>query len=559
MEHLVSVCLLLILLAIASQRWVIMPGFHSILLRGPPRDDFLFGVMRLMRLSTHPNVLFENWANRYGSTYRIPLLLGSHAIVVSDMKAVTHIFSKDTYTYVRSPGFRAVIDQVIGRGLLWVEGDIHRRQRRTMNPAFSPTVIKRMTPAFYDATYKLKNVWDKMLDSNAPNAAVEVEMHEWHDNEASVRLALFPGITVKGKLIHHSYVLRLDTIGTTVFGYHFNSLEGKKSAVEESLRIYNTTIPTTLGKLALSLYMFLPWVGKLPTKRKQLNTNLSESAREMLESIMVNQNQDQARDSQILDESIVELFVKEAEDDGVDLQSPEGKEEVLAKMKNLLIAGSDAPGIILVWALIELARHPEIQKRVREEVMATPGAELEWRILQSSCPFLDSVLSETLRLHPTVGETHRMANEDDVLHLKEPILDSSGQLVDCIHIPKGTSIIIPNHYLNSSTSIWGPDGLNFNPERWMGTYLSRSGDEPNDAISERRRLWTFGDGPRICVGKAFVMVQLKIVLAVLLRHFVFELPQGPNTPLDFHLSLVRRPKVKGMKGAAMPFLISRVD
>ncbi|PPQ88908.1 hypothetical protein CVT25_009143 [Psilocybe cyanescens] len=535
MENFTIVSILLILFVIVIHRLGVKPGSQTVRLRGPPKANFFFGVARLVRLSPHPHILYENWANRYGSVYHIPLLLGSEAVVVSDLKAVAHIFSKDTYTYVRTPGFRAIIDQVIGRGLLWVEGEVHRRQRKTMNPAFSPAVIRKMAPSFYDCTYKLKGVWDKMLDSNAPETKVQVEMHEW---------------TMK---------LVLDTVGNTVFGHQFNTLDGEKSTVEEALRVFNTTIPTKLGMLAYTVSIFLPWVLRLPIKRNQLNKDLSEAARLMLEGVMVNQNSDLEGDAQTRDKSIVELFVKEAEDDGSDLQSPEGKEEILAKMKNLLIAGSDSPGIMLVWVLIELARHPEMQNRVREEITACPGAELEWSSLQFSCPFLDAVISEALRLRPTVGETPRVANEDDVLHLKEPILDASGKLVDRIPITKGTNIIIPNHYLNSSPSIWGSDGLQFNPDRWMDTYLSRSGDDPNDAISEKRRLWTFGDGPRICVGKAFVMVQMKIVLAVLLRHFIFELPQGPETPMDIHYSLVRRPKIKGLEGAMMPLLVSRVD
>lgn len=93
-----------------------------------------------------------------------------------------------------------------------------------------------------------------------------------------------------------------------MFGYQFNTLDGKKSTVEESLRIFNTTIPTKLGILAYSLSMFLPWVGKLPTKRNQLYRDLSESARVMLEGVMIDQNSDHNGDAQIHDKSIVELF-----------------------------------------------------------------------------------------------------------------------------------------------------------------------------------------------------------------------------------------------------------
>lgn len=81
-----------------------------------------------MRLSKDPKAIYERWSKQYGSVYRIPLPFGDEAVVVSDVKAVSHIFSKDTFTYVKTPGLRAVIERVIGRGVLWVEGEDHRRQ-----------------------------------------------------------------------------------------------------------------------------------------------------------------------------------------------------------------------------------------------------------------------------------------------------------------------------------------------------------------------------------------------------------------------------------------------
>jgi len=238
------------------------------------------------------------------------------------------------------------------------------------------------------------------------------------------------------------------------------------------------------------------------------------------------------------------------------LKTPEKQEEIVAQMRAILVAGSDPPSLMLVWSFIELARRPEIQTRVREEINAALGAELDWNHLQSSCPLLDGVISEVLRLHISFGEAPRVASEDDVIQLKEPTLDASGRLVDRIHIPKGTRIIIPNHYLNYSPSIWGPDGAVFNPDRWIVDPLSKSGDS-REGLPPGARLWTFGEGPRMCVGKAFAMTLIKIVLAVLLRDFVFELPQGPETPIDVHYSIVARPKIKGLNGAKFPLLVSR--
>lgn len=102
-------------------------GFSLTPLRGPPRISPIFGVTRLIRLSPNPKAVYGAWTKEYGSVYRISLPFGSEAIVVTDLKAVAHIFGKDTFGYVKTPGLRAVIEKVIGRGVLWVEGEDHRR------------------------------------------------------------------------------------------------------------------------------------------------------------------------------------------------------------------------------------------------------------------------------------------------------------------------------------------------------------------------------------------------------------------------------------------------
>ncbi|KAF8905718.1 cytochrome P450 [Gymnopilus junonius] len=395
-----------------------------------------------------------------------------------------------------------------------------------------------MTPLFYDTAYRLKSEWDKLLDSSAAGVQVEIEMHEW---------------TMK---------LTLDTVGRAIFGHDFHTLEGNNFTIEEALRIFNTTTPSKLGMLAYVASIFVPWVGNLPTKRNRLFKNLSDSARLILDGMLHEKEREKdnsvrVEKGQKSEKSLIEFLI-DAETNSSGLLSAERKEEIVTQMKAILIAGSDPPGLIIVWSLIELARHPEIQARIRAEINSSHGVELDWNRLQSSCPFLDAFISEVLRLRPSVGETPRVTNEDDILLLKEPIKDASGRLTEKIYLPKGTKVIVPNHFLNVDPEIWGPDAAVFNPDRWLNDPLMKLEKSVDDSsASAKGRLWTFGEGPRVCVGKAFAMTQLKIVLAILLHEFSFDLPEGRETLIDLHYSLVARPKVRGRAGANIPLLVSR--
>ncbi|KAG5633069.1 hypothetical protein DXG03_008591, partial [Asterophora parasitica] len=59
------------------------------------------------------------------------------------------------------------------------------------------------------------------------------------------------------------------------------------------------------------------------------------------------------------------------------------------------------------WALIELSRNPEVQSKLREELSQFTTEDPTYEQLTNGLPYLDAVVTETLRLHPPVPETTR--------------------------------------------------------------------------------------------------------------------------------------------------------
>jgi len=114
-------------------------------------------------------------------------------------------------------------------------------------------------------------------------------------------------------------------------------------------------------------------------------------------------------------------------------------------------------------------------------------------------------MSYSPQISTTCLQLYRQAAEDDVLHLNEPILGSDGQLTDAIFIPKGTKVTVLDDYLNVSEVMWGLDALTFNLDRWLS-----SGVLSDSTADARARTWSFGEGPRVCVGKAFALTQMKV-------------------------------------------------
>ncbi|OCH83585.1 cytochrome P450, partial [Obba rivulosa] len=88
--------------------------------------------------------MYTKWAAACGAFYRVKAaLLHQDIIVAADHAAVQHIF-QNSDDYVKSPAFRPPVANVLGKGLVWAEGDDHKKQRRILAPAFSPESIKGM-------------------------------------------------------------------------------------------------------------------------------------------------------------------------------------------------------------------------------------------------------------------------------------------------------------------------------------------------------------------------------------------------------------------------------
>jgi len=182
--------------------------------------------------------------------------------------------------------------------------------------------------------------------------------------------------------------------------------------------------------------------------------------------------------------------------------------EMQSRVTVYILGGYDTIAATLTWALIELSRNPDIQNTLRNELQEhIPTSEgLTYDKLMNGLPYLDALVSETLRLHLSV-DLKRQVNEDDTIPLGQPIVTPSGALIDSLPVAKGTIIRMPIAALNRSEALWGPDATTFDPTRW----LEKRGEvyKRREEIPGYPHLLTFGYGPRVCIGKTFALAEIK--------------------------------------------------
>nr|AEB40223.1 cytochrome P450 monooxygenase [Antrodia cinnamomea] len=227
-------------------------------------------------------------------------------------------------------------------------------------------------------------------------------------------------------------------------------------------------------------------------------------------------------------------------------------EEIIAQMSTFVFAATDSTSNTLARILQLLALHPEIQEKLRKEILeAHAGDHLPYDEL-ASLPLLDAVCRETLRVYPPGTTLTREPRKDVVMPLSEPIRGRDGKMISEVPIPKGTEIIVGTIGINCSKALWGEDASEWRPERWLSPLP--------DALSNARvpgvysNLMTFHGGKRACIGFKFSETEMKCIMSVLLTNFIFELS---NKPIYWNVAGAWYPSVgKDSDQPQMPLKVS---
>jgi len=178
--------------------------------------------------------------------------------------------------------------------------------------------------------------------------------------------------------------------------------------------------------------------------------------------------------------------------------APMSDENLVDNLLTLLEAGHETTAKALTWCLYLLARAPEWQQRIRDEVIAVAGnAPIESAHIDQ-LPTTRRVLKETMRLYPPAPVLSRMAANATTL---------GGRA-----LRPGTNVVMPVFAIHRHKRLW-EDPDRFDPDRFL---------PEREARYWRTQFMPFGAGPRICIGMSFAMAEATAILATLVRSASFE-------------------------------------
>ena len=396
----------------------------------------------------------EKAVRDYGDIFRIRLP-GHSFVMVNAPEYVQRIlldhsanYDKDNLLYrLTRPVFRTGIVTSIG-------GEPWRRQRRLMQPCFHRPNVALFAVNMSDETTRMLDRWQA---TSAPGQPREIS----------------------GDMGH----LALRIVTRTLFGADIGSST-------EQLEADFTDINRIFGD-----YFRFPFPPmSVPTRAHRRLRQLVRNIDGFIARLVADRAAEGADHGDLF--SILASAV-DAET-GEPMTPTQLQHEVL----NIMVGGYETTTYSLAWLLYLVARHPDVQQRLHDEVDAVLGDRAPTADDLASLPYTKQVVDETLRVSPAAWQTMRHAVERDVIGGYE--------------VPAGASVYINLLTLHRHRDYW-PDPARFDPDRFAPAV---SAERPRNAYIP------FGIGPRACLGKLFALTELQIVLAMVMQRFDLLIPPG---------------------------------
>lgn len=351
--------------------------------------------------------------------------------------------------------------EVFGSGLLTSEGDFWLRQRRLSQPAFHRARISGYAEIMAQHAQHMLKVW-----RNGQQLDIHAEMMK-------VTLAIAT---------------------RTLFGV---DIAPQMDIIAHSLEAF---IRQNSG---LNIWQLIL---KLPTPRRYRYHRGVRELNDIVYGII------RQRRNSLLGDDLLSDLLRAQDSDGSSMNDQQIRDEVMT----MLLAGHETTALALSWAWYLLAKNPEAEARLQDELDRVLSGRLPTAQDVSQLPYASNVVRETMRLYPPAWIVTRNAAADVTI----------GDYL----VPAGSNVIV-SQWLTHRDPRFFTDPERFDPERWSP---EREGNLPRFAY------FPFGGGPRMCIGAGFAMMEAVVLLAAFAQCFrAVLLPDHQVEPLP---SITLRPR-----------------
>lgn len=406
----------------------------------------------LIKARTHPADTLLEISERYGGVVRFPM--GTRPIfLVTSSDGVGHILQENQHNYRGFQYSHHQFKPLLGNGLLTSDGETWRRHRQLAQQAFHPKQIQKLSIPMANAIQKFLTRWEGL---SGPDFILDIG-------------AEFT-------------LLTLSIVTTSLFG----------NDIGEQAEIVKGSVPIVLHYLVdrmINPFTLPEW---LPMRKNLEYRQALNSLNHIVQQIISN---DRTGDEGQM--NLLRMLMAARDHDGEDRLS---EQELRDEIMTIFMAGHETCANALTWTFYCLARYPEIQDRLAEEVQRVLQGRLPSYEEIHQLPFTNMVFNETLRLYPPAWVMAR-----DVL---------SQDIIDGFPIPAG-SLVILSPFVNHRRSTFWENPSHFDPDRFAPARFNKL---------PRYAFFPFGGGQRLCLGKNFALLEALLVISLMIQRYKFLLP-----------------------------------
>ncbi|MBD2438655.1 cytochrome P450 [Nostoc sp. FACHB-110] len=394
---------------------------------------------------------------------------------------------KDRLLFVKTPELH-LIHEVVGNGLLVSEGDFWLRQRRLAQPVFHQQQINSYAAVMVDYA-------EQMLKT-------------WQDGEVK---------DIQAAMMR----LSLNIVMKTLFDQ--NVQDAAAGSIDNAL---NETMNWFEYQAAKDVMSALSEIGEIKQNTQQMSAEEMEQRYQKAialfdETIYAIIKQRRASGKTGKDLLGMLMQVEDA-DDGSRMTDKQLRDEAVT----LILAGHETTANALSWTFLQLAQNPDVREKLSTELKTVLNGRTPTLADLPQLTYTNWVIKESMRLYPPVTEISREATQD---------CEIGGYF-----IPKGTNLIVSQWAMHRDGRYFSEPEL-FQPERWA-----------NDLEKQLPRgvYFPFGDGPRVCIGKSFALMEAVLLLATIAQKFQLDLVSNQNIELQISITLRARHGIQFLLKAA---------
>ncbi|KAJ7362513.1 cytochrome P450 [Mycena albidolilacea] len=480
---------------------------------GPPSPSWIFGHMLQLRLSREYGDHEFQWLKQFGSVYRLQGCFGKNQLMVADPLALQYILNSPVFG--RTGAVNVMVDLVFGKkSVIGAQDNEHRRLRAGLNIGFTATAVRNYQPVF---------------ERVAETIAEELDNHP----AASINISPLLTVATLGAITEAVFRYSLKDLGEEFVENNFQTVELTATRSEAQL-----LVDALSDRLPLWLWHAATY---LPTTAFKIIRRGNELADQMGRQI-VRERLDAAKQGLKMNDDLFSILLDP------DVQDHMSGDDVVAQIRLILLAGQETTANTIAWGLLELAKNPAFQEKLRAEIQDALGTSAG-AVAYDGMPLLNAFIKETIRLYPALPLADRVVLQDTTIPLSDPITTSTGH-INRIPVLKGQHVTLCIAAYQRLESRWGADSHDFNPFRWLdGTEFRK------EAVGPYANLLSFLGGPRTCLGWRFAIVEMQVILSHLVAKFSFAQVEGESI-LPRYLNNLLPVVSSGEK--AVPLSITRI-